>query len=256
MDLRAARRGRQPCGPPPARPRPVAGDRVPPGAQLRRLCAAVAGLRARRADPCADQLRAARRRTALHRRAVRPCAVWIRTWPAMCRRLVRRWAASRRARCLAATRADVLSWAQAAGNDAAPAIAVREDDVAQLLYTSGTTAAPKGRDDDHRALLAEYTSTLIACDIARRRPFAGGAAAPPLCDACLPSCRSCSSAPPRCCCKARSPSCASRSSRARAGDVLSPADGVDRPAASSSFDPARLPRCARPTTATDHYRCR
>lgn len=61
--------------------------------------------------------------------------------------------------------ADVLSWAQAAGNDAAPAIAVREDDVAQLLYTSGTTAAPKGAMMTHRALLAEYTSTLIACDI-------------------------------------------------------------------------------------------
>lgn len=60
---------------------------------------------------------------------------------------------------------DVLAWAQAPGEDSAPAIDVGEDDVAQLLYTSGTTAAPKGAMMTHRALLAEYTSTLIACDI-------------------------------------------------------------------------------------------
>lgn len=60
---------------------------------------------------------------------------------------------------------DVLAWAQAPGEDSAPAIDVGEDDVAQLLYTSGTTAAPKGAMMSHRALLAEYTSTLIACDI-------------------------------------------------------------------------------------------
>ena len=60
---------------------------------------------------------------------------------------------------------DVLAWAQAAGDASPPEIEVDEDDIAQLLYTSGTTAAPKGAMMSHRALLAEYASTLLACDI-------------------------------------------------------------------------------------------
>ena len=60
---------------------------------------------------------------------------------------------------------DVLEWAQAGGTDTAPAIALDEEAIAQLLYTSGTTAAPKGAMMSHRALLAEYTSTLLATDI-------------------------------------------------------------------------------------------
>lgn len=38
---------------------------------------------------------------------------------------------------------------------------VTDDHLAQLLYTSGTTAAPKGAMMTHRALLAEYASAII-----------------------------------------------------------------------------------------------
>lgn len=60
---------------------------------------------------------------------------------------------------------DVLAWAQAPGADDAPALDIDDESIAQLLYTSGTTAAPKGAMMSHRALLAEYASTLVATDI-------------------------------------------------------------------------------------------
>lgn len=58
---------------------------------------------------------------------------------------------------------DVLT---AALDEAAPAevdAAVSAEDVAQLLYTSGTTAAPKGAMMTHGALLAEYQSCIHNC---------------------------------------------------------------------------------------------
>lgn len=60
---------------------------------------------------------------------------------------------------------DVLGWAQLPGDATPPELDVDEEAVVQLLYTSGTTAAPKGAMMSHRALLAEYVATLLALDI-------------------------------------------------------------------------------------------
>lgn len=60
---------------------------------------------------------------------------------------------------------DILSWAQNSGPAVLPDLQISEESIAQLLYTSGTTAAPKGAMMSHRALMAEYTSTLLALDI-------------------------------------------------------------------------------------------
>jgi fatty-acyl-CoA synthase len=48
------------------------------------------------------------------------------------------------------------------------------EDLVQLLYTSGTTAAPKGAMMSHRALLAEYTSCIVELELSSRdRALAG-----------------------------------------------------------------------------------
>jgi fatty-acyl-CoA synthase len=51
-------------------------------------------------------------------------------------------------------------------------VAVTDTDLVQLLYTSGTTAAPKGAMMTHRALLHEYLSAIVALDLDERdRPL-------------------------------------------------------------------------------------
>ncbi|GAC1543228.1 MAG: acyl-CoA synthetase [Vulcanimicrobiaceae bacterium] len=45
-----------------------------------------------------------------------------------------------------------------------PAVSPAADDLVQLLYTSGTTAAPKGAMMTHGALLAEYESCIVDAD--------------------------------------------------------------------------------------------
>ncbi|MCD1284785.1 MULTISPECIES: fatty acyl-CoA synthetase [unclassified Brevibacterium] len=49
---------------------------------------------------------------------------------------------------------------------AADEFPVADSDVAQLLYTSGTTSAPKGAVMTHRALIHEYISSLLSLDFA------------------------------------------------------------------------------------------
>src|SRR6201991_3024196 len=48
------------------------------------------------------------------------------------------------------------------------AIPVADDDLVQLLYTSGTTAAPKGAMMTHRAFVHEYLSCVAALDMTER----------------------------------------------------------------------------------------
>lgn len=64
-------------------------------------------------------------------------------------------------------RAEAGSLLEAARSAEVPdlAVEVSNEDLVQLLYTSGTTARPKGAMMTHRALMHEYASCLFALDI-------------------------------------------------------------------------------------------
>ena len=60
---------------------------------------------------------------------------------------------------------DVLALAQGNGPADAPELDIDENAVCQILYTSGTTAAPKGAMMTHRSLQAEYASCIAALEL-------------------------------------------------------------------------------------------
>lgn len=62
---------------------------------------------------------------------------------------------------------DILSLALSGGKTPAAEAEVDEADLAQLLYTSGTTAAPKGAMMSHRALMAEYMACMVELELTR-----------------------------------------------------------------------------------------
>lgn len=61
-------------------------------------------------------------------------------------------------------REDVLATAKSDASPAPPDVEVLDDDIAQLLYTSGTTSEPKGAILTHRALIHHYASSAMALD--------------------------------------------------------------------------------------------
>ena len=60
---------------------------------------------------------------------------------------------------------DVLAHATSGSNSEEPNVTVDGASLAQLLYTSGTTAAPKAAMMTHQALMAEYMACMVELDI-------------------------------------------------------------------------------------------
>jgi len=72
--------------------------------------------------------------------------------------------------CFTGARAGELDVLAIAQNDAAPRLEeclADDTDLVQFLYTSGTTAAPKGAAMTHRALMAEYSACIIELELGR-----------------------------------------------------------------------------------------
>lgn len=66
---------------------------------------------------------------------------------------------------------DILQLALADLPANAPEVALANDDLAQFLYTSGTTAAPKAAMMTHQALMAEYMACMVELDIKPNEPM-------------------------------------------------------------------------------------
>ncbi len=64
--------------------------------------------------------------------------------------------------------ADVLRWATDPGGAVHEEHGVRDTDLVQLLYTSGTTSQAKGAMLTHRALVHEYVSAIVAFELTQR----------------------------------------------------------------------------------------
>ena len=245
LDLRRTGPGRRPCRPHAARQRPGAGR---PRRRLRQelgwLPAALARLRPGRAGACPGQFRADGAGAGLHpaamrrRGALRPAGA--AAGGGGCRRrtcCAARWTSGR-----GGTISSPPPWTRAGASQATrrSATAVREEDLAQLQYTSGTTGQPKGAMMTHRAILSEYASVTVELEMRARRPRAGRPAAVSHgADALL---HHAADAERRLHHPARSaePGIGAGTDRGRAHhQLLRPADALDHPAAAPGLRPAR-----------------